>query len=349
MPGQLIVRADATLEKGVGHIMRCIALGQAWRSRGGQLIFLSHCESSRLRQRILDEAFTFIPIEKPYPHSSDLNCVLEKLSDIGNRGSNNIWLLLDGYHFDPAYQRCIKEAGYRLMIIDDTAHLNHYYGDVLLNQNLNAAQLTYSCEPYTRLLLGTHYGLLRSEFFSWIDFKREIPEVAHKLLITLGGADPSNQTLMIIRAMQHLKLERLEVVVLIGPANPHMQVLQSAINQSKFPIQLILNPDNMPELMAWADLAISASGSTVLEMLFMGLPALVIIMAENQVAVAEALADAGVAVNLGWYHDLSTTKIARKMTELVKAAHLRSKMSQRGRNLVDGKGVERILAELLTA
>ncbi len=349
MSGQLIVRADATLAKGVGHIMRCIALGQAWRNRGGEMIFLSHCESSRLRQRILDEAFTFIPIEKPYPHLSDLNFVLEKLSHMSYQGSNSIWLVLDGYHFDPAYQRCIKEAGYRLMIIDDTAHLNHYYGDVLLNQNLNAEQLIYSCEPYTRLLLGTHYGLLRSEFLSWIDFEREIPEVAYKLLITLGGADPGNQTLMIIRAMQHLKLKGLETVVLIGPANPHMQVLQSVINQSKFPIQLISNPDNMAELMAWADLAISASGSTVMEMLFMGLPALVIVLAENQRPVAEALADEGVAVNLGWYNDLSTAQITQKITELMEAADVRSMMSQRGRNLVDGQGVERILAKLLTA
>ena len=105
----------------------------------------------------------------------------------------------------------------------------------------------------------------------------------------------------------------------------------------------------MPELMAWADLAISGGGSTVMEMLFMGLPALVIILAENQRAVAEALADAGAAVNLGWYHDLSTTKIARKMTELMKATDVRSEMSQRGRNLVDGKGVERVLTRLLTA
>ena len=325
MTGQLIVRADATVGKGVGHLMRCIAIGQAWRNRGGQLIFLSHCESLRLRQRILDEAFTFIPIENPYPHSSDLNFVLEKLSDMRYQGSNDIWLALDGYHFDPFYQRCIKEAGYRLMIIDDTAHLDHYYGDILLNQNLNADQLIYSCEPYTRLLLGTKYGLLRSEFLSWIDFKRKIPKVAYKLLITLGGADPNNQTLMIVRTIEQLKLEKLEAVVLIGPANPHMQVLQSAINHSKFPIQLISNSDNMPELMAWADLAISGGGSTVMEMLFMGLPALVIILAENQRAVAEALADAGAAVNLGWYHDLSTTKIARKMTELMKATDVRSR------------------------
>jgi spore coat polysaccharide biosynthesis predicted glycosyltransferase SpsG len=214
---------------------------------------------------------------------------------------------------------------------------------------LNADQLIYSCEPYTRLLLGTRYGLLRSEFLTWIDYKREIPEVAYKLLITLGGADPSNQTLKIVRTLQQLRLKRLETIVLIGPANPHVQALQSVIKQSKFPMQLISNAENMPELMAWADLAISASGSTVIEMLFMGLPALVIILADNQRAVAEALEDSDAAVNLGWNHTLSSNQIARKFMELVKAADVRSEMSHRGRNLVDGKGVERVLSKLLKA
>jgi UDP-2,4-diacetamido-2,4,6-trideoxy-beta-L-altropyranose hydrolase len=257
--------------------------------------------------------------------------------------------VLDGYHFGPEYQESIREAENKLLVIDDYNHLPHYHADVLLNQNLNAEQLIYSCEPYTRLLLGTRYGLLRSEFLSWIDYKREIPEVAQKLLVTLGGADPSNQTLTIVRAIQQLELERLETIVLIGPANPYVQTLQSVIKQSKFPIQLISNPDNIPELMAWADLAISASGSTVMEMLFMGLPALVIILAENQKTVAEALAETDVAVNLGWYQDLSAAQIAREMTELVEATDVRSEMSQRGRHLVDGKGAERVLAKLLTA
>jgi UDP-2,4-diacetamido-2,4,6-trideoxy-beta-L-altropyranose hydrolase len=278
----------------------------------------------------------------------DLKQAISLLQDSRSDG-DNLWFVLDGYHFGPEYQESIREAENKLLVIDDYNHLPHYHADVLLNQNLNAEQLIYSCEPYTRLLLGTRYGLLRSEFLSWIDYKREIPEVAQKLLVTLGGADPSNQTLTIVRAIQQLELERLETIVLIGPANPYVQTLQSVIKQSKFPIQLISNPDNIPELMAWADLAISASGSTVMEMLFMGLPALVIILAENQKTVAEALAETDVAVNLGWYQDLSAAQIAREMTELVEATDVRSEMSQRGRHLVDGKGAERVLAKLLTA
>jgi spore coat polysaccharide biosynthesis predicted glycosyltransferase SpsG len=319
MHPKLFIRADVTTAIGIGHIMRCIALAQAWQEKGGSVTFLSHCENEVLRQQILREGFGLISIDRPHPAPEDLKQAISLLQDSRSDG-DNLWFVLDGYHFGPEY-----------------------------NQNLNAEQLIYSCEPYTRLLLGTRYGLLRSEFLSWIDYKREIPEVAQKLLVTLGGADPSNQTLTIVRAIQQLELERLETIVLIGPANPYVQTLQSVIKQSKFPIQLISNPDNIPELMAWADLAISASGSTVMEMLFMGLPALVIILAENQKTVAEALAETDVAVNLGWYQDLSAAQIAREMTELVEATDVRSEMSQRGRHLVDGKGAERVLAKLLTA
>jgi len=348
MGQKLFIRADATTAIGVGHIMRCIALAQAWQQARGEVTFLSHCENEELRRRILWEGFGLISVDHPGSGLENLKQIINLLQN-SRRDGDNIWVVLDGYGFGPEYQESIREAGNRLMVIDDHNHLPHYHADVLLNQNLNADQLIYSCGPYTRLLLGTRYGLLRSEFLSWIDYKREIPKVAYKLLITLGGADPNNQTLTVVRAIQQLELERLETIVLIGPVNPHMQVLQSVINQSKFPIQLISNPDNIPELMAWADLAISASGSTAMEMLFMGLPALVIILAENQKTVAEALAHEGIAVNLGWYHDLSAAQIARKMTEMVEATDVRSEMSQRGRHLVDGKGAQRVLAKLLTA
>ena len=346
MGQKLFIRADATTAIGVGHIMRCIALAQAWQEKGGSVTFLSHCENEVLRRRILREGFGLISVDHPGGGIEDLKQTISLLEN-SRKDGDNLWVVLDGYGFGPDYQESIREAGNRLMVIDDYNHLPHYHADVLLNQNLNADQLTYSCEQYTRLLLGTRYGLLRSEFLNWIDYKREIPEIAHKLLITLGGADPRNQTLKIVRAIQQLKLKRLETIVLIGPANPHMQALQSVIKQSKFPMQLISNPDNMPELMAWADLAISASGSTVIEMLFMGLPALVIILADNQRAVAEGLDEEGAVVNLGWYEDIAATDVTKALLSLAGAADQRTEMSQRGRELVDGKGNDRVLSELL--
>jgi spore coat polysaccharide biosynthesis predicted glycosyltransferase SpsG len=104
----------------------------------------------------------------------------------------------------------------------------------------------------------------------------------------------------------------------------------------------------MPELMAWADLAISAGGSTCWELAFMGLPFLVTILAKNQKAVAEGLEEVGAAVNLGWYDSITPTRLAQRLSSLAEAADVRAELSRRGRTLVDGKGKERVLRELLT-
>jgi len=340
---EIIIRADADAAIGAGHLMRCLALGQFLNTQNYDVIFITACSSKDLLQRLRDEGFQVVTLAHPYPDPIDwrrTSKVLESLPDT--------WVMLDGYHFDAAYQRQIKAHGHRLLVIDDMAHLDRYCCDIVLNQNIHAEKLHYSSEANTRFLLGSRYILLRKEFLNWIDFKREVPKTAGKILITLGGADLDNQTLQFIRAMPDLALKKFAVAVVVGPANPHAQILESEAKHSNFPIQLIHNARNMPELMAWADMAISAGGSTCWELLFMGVPTLVTVTAENQQANAEGLKEAGAAVILGQHYNLSATKINRAVKKLATAADTRIQMSQRGQNLVDGRGVERVLREVMT-
>ena len=339
---QLVVRADADTRIGIGHVMRCLALAQAWQARGGQAVFITACESGSLRQRLADEGFQVVALERAHPDPADWEITLQTL-----KAHPDGWVALDGYHFDPAYQRLVKEAGHRLLVIDDTAHLDHYYADVVLNQNINAERLHYSCEPYTRLLLGTRYVLLRSEFLAWQGWQREIPKVARKVLVTLGGGDPDNQTLKVIRALQQVDVDGLEAVVVVGPNNPHYRELRSAIRNSKFAIRLVRDVTDMPKLMAWADVAVSAGGSTCWEMAFMGLPAVLIVTADNQRATLAYLHTTGSAVSLGWFESLSDNNIAIALHTLSADAVQRRALSERGRALVDGLGTARVVGWLL--
>jgi len=223
----LVIRADANTRIGTGHLMRCLALAQGWKDSGGQVIFITACSNEPLLQRLYDEGFVVHRLEHPYPDPQDWEMTKQLLSE--HLGA---WLVLDGYHFDSEYQWLVKEAGYRFLVIDDMAHLPHYYADIVVNQNLHAEQLHYPCEPYTQLLLGTQYVLLRREFLKGQGWKREIPEVARKVLVTLGGSDPDNVTLKVIRAINKLKIKGLEIKVVIGPSNPHMASLKEAIHHS---------------------------------------------------------------------------------------------------------------------
>ena len=334
----MVIRADASIEMGTGHLMRCLALGQAWRDAGGRVTFVTCCDSDRLVRRLEVEGFEVVLLDRPYPDAGDWEVTG---STLGRHP--DAWVVLDGYHLDDDYQRYVKETGNRLLSVDDMAHLEHYYADIVLNQNLHADQVHYSCEPYTTLLLGTRYALLRREFLAWRTWKREIPEVAHHVLVTLGGSDPENNSLKVIQALQGVHVPEMEVAVIIGAGNPHAAMLQTAAKGSNIAIRLIQDADNMPELMAWADVAVSAAGTTVWELFSMGVPACLITVADNQEPIARSASRIGAAI---WAdHNLTNWPevLADGLCRLILDPESRSNFSYRARSLVDGLGGTRIM------
>lgn len=334
----LVIRADASTEIGTGHLMRCLALAQAWQGAGRRVTFITACQNEELLQRIREEGFNIHLLARAYPDTGDWGYTKEILT-----AYPQAWFVLDGYHFDEAYQQWVKEAGHRLLVIDDMAHLNHYYTDIILNQNLHAEQLHYSCEPYTHLLLGTRYVLLRREFLGWKDWKREIPEVARRVLVTLGSGDPENYTLKVIQALQKVEVAGLEAIVVIEANNAHANVLEARIKQSTIPIRLIRNARDMPELMAWADVAVSTAGTTVWELLFMGTPILALILADNQRYTAEQIGSQGAGESLGRAGNISTKSLAKAIALLLKDFNLRAKISGNAQQIVDGQGAQRVI------
>ena len=340
----MIVRADVTAQIGAGHIMRCFALAQSWVKRGGKAVFLSHCESEALQKHITAEGFDFIFLDKPHPDPFDIDFTMSTLSKIKTQNATHKdWLAVDGYHFDANYQKSIKEVGYKLLWIDDYGHADHYWADLILNQNISADQSFYiNREPYTQLLLGTRYILLRREFKHWQGWHREIPPIARKVLVTLGGGNPDNVTLKVIKAIKEINAPGLEARVISGPVDPHLETLRMEIGTDTT-FQLLTNVTNMPELMAWADVAVAAGGSTMWEFAFMGLPSIIMILADNQCAVAETLHDYGIAINIGWHKDISIVDIAKSLSGLMKNDAKRKEMVKIGKMCVDGEGSERIV------
>jgi UDP-2,4-diacetamido-2,4,6-trideoxy-beta-L-altropyranose hydrolase len=343
----LLIRADANHKIGNGHIMRCMALGQAWKGRGGSVIFLSNCDSSSLRKRIIDEGFEFAPIEQTCPKPSDIELVLEKLYRIGRQESNDTWLVLDGYQFSSGYQYAIKEAGHRLLVVDDTAHLDYYYADIILNQNIKAKDLKYPCLSKTRLLLGNRYVLLRSEFMEWRAWKRQIPDKARHVLVTFGGSDPHNVTMQIINALKQVDMSGIEVTIVVGAFNLSKDSLKAAVSDKSVTMNILDDAKNMADLMAWADLAVSSGGSTCWEMAFMKLPFFTVVLADNQIDISDGVAQAGIAINCGWYNEMDKVSFAKRFDHLIKHRKYRSRMSAKAGKLIDGAGANRIVDAML--
>jgi UDP-2,4-diacetamido-2,4,6-trideoxy-beta-L-altropyranose hydrolase len=338
----MLIRADSSAKMGTGHIMRCFALAQGWQSKGGKAIFATTCKNEELLARIQNEGFQIAQLKKSYPSSEDWKMLLEILKE-----EPETWVVVDGYHFDSAYQLRVKEEGYPLMVVDDTNHLHHYYADILLNQNIDSENLSYSCEQNSRLLLGTRYVLLRREFLACKERNREIPQVARKLMVTLGGSDPNNVTLKIIHSLCKIKLSGLQVKVIAGPSHQQISSLHEASSAAPFPIEIVHNAHSMADVMAWADFAISAGGSTCWELAYMGVPYAVVILAKNQEKIAEGLDKANSAVNLGWYSSVTSDALTNCFFNLIENKEKRMELSSNGKNLVDGLGVERVQKQMM--
>ncbi len=150
-----------------------------------------------------------------------------------------------------------------------------------------------------------------------------------------------------IAALQQVGLPRIEAKIVVGGSNPHLEAIRQAVRQAGSPsLSVVENASDMPDLMAWADIAVSAAGTTCWELAFMQVPALLLILAENQRPNAEELARMGAALNLGWHEDATPPSMAEALRGLLSDAEGRSSMARAGAGLVDGRGAERVAAVL---
>lgn len=319
--------------------MRCLALAATWQQLGGQVVFALARSTPDLEARIQREHCAIARVVA-IPGSPD---DAEQITRIAG-SCRAVWVVADGYDFDSNYQRRLKQAGLRLLFVDDFGQAGHYWADIILNQNFYAGRELYSSrEPATRLLLGPHYALLREQFKPWRSLERNLAPRASKLLVTLGGADPDNLTLRVIQALQtqEWQARNIETRVVVGGSNPHLDSIRATLSPHSSTIQLLVNVSNMPELMAWAEVAIAAGGITCWELAFMGLPSLVFVLADNQRLVAHTLATAGVL------QMTSMDRLPEELSTLLADPQTRSRMSRSGMALVDGGGVARVLAAML--
>lgn len=340
----LFIRADANSQMGTGHVMRCIALGQAWQDSGGKVCFISACTNEFLLNRLRTEDFEVIHLTVASPDKRDAEDTIRLINERGHGPVPR--LVIDGYHFDEGYQQQMLDAGIRLACIDDYNHLDSYACNVLLNQNTKSDGLDYVLRNETNRLLGPYYALLRREFRSGFAPIENCQPDAVNILVTLGGGDPDNVSGTVLHALRDLNRPELHVRILIGAANPNRGALKAAAETCRFNVELLDAVSDMRDLYLWADMAVSAGGSTCWELCLAGLPFLVVVIADNQRRIAEGLAEAGAAVNLGWYETLEADTMVEEIGRVLDAQQLRAGMSSCGKELVDGQGAMRVAEAL---
>ena len=227
------------------------------------------------------------------------------------------WVVLDGYEFGIEAQRRVKAADHRLAVVDDHGACGPYVADVLVDQNLGASPGAYLDRPAgSALLLGPGFALLRREFRTSPVIVRE---EASRVLVLLGGSPPADAEALVETA-----------VGLIRPATAFRP----------------RDARQVAEAMREADIAVAGAGVTTWELCAMGLPSVLLVLADNQAPVAASVSAAGGAVSLGDWRRVTPDEVATSIRSLLSSSERRRAMSETQRRLVDGRGARRVAARL---
>jgi UDP-2,4-diacetamido-2,4,6-trideoxy-beta-L-altropyranose hydrolase len=319
----LTLRCDASASIGGGHLLRCLALAQEWQARGGDALFVTAAPAPLVRRV---EAEQLRVVELPSA-AAGMDVFLEHLEERGG------WAALDGYHYDLADERRVRETA-QLLVLDDYAHRPRYSADVLLNQNPTGPETAYVLEGDARLLLGTRYTLLRREFVQPPPPERRTERHAKRVLVTLGNGDFPDARARVLAGLVAAETP-FEVRLVQGEAAGAPPPTPS--------VEVVAGGQAMRAHMEWCDFAVSAGGSTCWELAFLGVPTVALSLAENQRSLAAALARAGAGVDLGPAELLTPELVAPIVDVLAEDADRRRAMSEAGRRLVDGRGAARVV------
>ena len=173
-----------------------------------------------------------------------------------------------------------------------------------------------------------------------------VRETAERVLITLGGTDPAGATPLVIRAFDQLPPGAFQLGVIVGSGNPHLEAINQAAEQSPHRVAVRRSVADMSAAMASADIAVSAAGSTLWELAYMGVPTIALIVAEGQRPAAQAYAAQGCGIALDLLADGATAPLAGQIARLMGDAELRQGYANRGRQLIDGMGVVRVCQKI---
>lgn len=314
---KVVFRADASLQIGTGHVMRCLTLADALAARGANCQFISRAHPGNLIELVRSRGYIVHALpESPAGIEADLRA--DPAQSVAHSHWLGVtqaqdaeacapiladlqpdWLIMDHYALDARWERALKPYYRRLMVIDDLADRPHE-SDLLLDQTYSRKPEDYRAwvPASCRLLCGSQYALLRPEFAELRPYslqRRNEPQL-RQLLITMGGVDKDNATGQVLEALRACALPvDCRITVVMGATAPWLKEVERLAQNMPWPTQVKIGVRDMAQLMADSDLAIGAAGATSWERCCLGLPTIMLVLADNQRTIAQALHDSGSA------------------------------------------------------
>ncbi len=354
-------RADSSRYIGSGHVMRCLALAEGLRLRGADVLFICRDLPGNLNHVVVEKGFDLCCLHEPAAPSSGLEWnkhaawlgvdwkqdADETLAALQSNDSCYDWLIIDHYAIDKNWEEIVKPSAEKVMVIDDLADRQHDC-DLILDQNyyLNpSVRYKPLISERCKQLLGPAYALLRPEFSKSRKIVKERDGRVANILVFFGGVDSTNETVKALNAISSLDRENLEVDVIIGSGNTHQHEIHELCKEQSN-VRVHCQISNMSDLMVKADLAIGAGGTVTWERFCLGLPSIVLSVADNQQKIAKDCGMSGLQLYLGTYTEVTQDILSAALSTVLQSPALLMSFSAQSMNVVDGKGLERVLQYL---
>ncbi|MGB8401410.1 UDP-2,4-diacetamido-2,4,6-trideoxy-beta-L-altropyranose hydrolase [Bradyrhizobium sp.] len=331
----IVFRADADPAIGGGHVMRCLTLAAEMQQRGADVVFLCKEETTDTVPALARSGITCLAADQ-----HDWNDAIAAGKYCGKRVN---LIVVDTYRLGYEFERSLRRHSCPVLVIDDAPNRRHHC-DLLLDMTLDRAAADYAnvIPAHCRVLAGSSYALLRGEFGelrSQSLARRKASSTPKSVFISLGLTDIGGQTAAIARMLASDSwLER--IVVVTGPTTPTFRDIKGLEGEAPR-IRVCVDPPDIAELMADADLAIGTPGTSCWERCCLGLPSIMLVVAQNQVDNAHALEQAGAARVLPLSSD-SASSISRIVRELAETPNQLAQMSRNAAKICDGDGAFRV-------
>jgi UDP-2,4-diacetamido-2,4,6-trideoxy-beta-L-altropyranose hydrolase len=341
-----VFRVDASHSMGSGHVIRCLTLADAIRTLGGICHFIYQPLSGSLEHLIEERGYPTYAL--PLPCNSWHHDAQQTVSTLEQLKLKLDWLIVDHYDLDYRWHYKLRSSTHKILVIDDLANRPHEC-DLLLDQSYGRKKTDYDglLPDYAHALLGSQYALLRPQFAQ----QRKASLARHaaltkveQILITMGGSDPNNMTSLVLDILDQSALStELNIDIVIGSQFTQHDILAQRIAHSAYPITLHENIQEIALLMLKADMAIGAGGTTSWERCCLGLPTLLVTLADNQIDIAKALHNQQAIYWLGDSKNIDIQKSIQVVNNYVHNIDQLKAMAVAAAEVCDGLGCQRVL------
>lgn len=355
----VIFRVDASLDIGSGHVMRCLTLAAALREVEADCRFLCREHSGHLASVIHDRGFACTLLPAPsasFAGATDDGYAAWLGVDAATDADQCVaflarepvadWLVVDHYALGADWEQRMRPYCRHLLAIDDLAGRPHDC-DLLLDQNLGRTTADYAgrVPAAATVLAGSGYALLRPEFALArpASVQRRVSGHLDSLMVTMGGVDLGNVTSVVLKLLPDCPLPSgCRITVVMGATAPWLAQVRALAAGLPWSCDVLVNVTDMASLTAACDIAIGAAGSTAWERCCLGVPSAIVVLADNQQPIADALGAAGACWLLGGPLDLDRT-LPAVLGAAANSCQLGA-MAETAATIVDGLGTARVVS-----